>query len=162
MGSTGHVAAALGADADPVVDRAAGLPADCAGSLRQRARRAAQQDQVGVREADQPGAGGGGPHQEGGSGPRLPSLPLATRVPFPALFFCALIITCVCVCPRADVGRGNVDLVLHRPQRGQAGRPARGAGVYSEGLQLAVLLQEGRPQNGDVSQTPEVPANRQI
>lgn len=65
----GQMAAPLGADAGAVVAGAFGLPADLPGSLRRRSRSDHQQDQVGVWEADQSGARGGGPHQGGASVP---------------------------------------------------------------------------------------------
>ena len=61
------MAAPLRAAAGPVVDRAPGLSADHARSLRQRFGNAPQQDQVGVWQTDQSGARGGGAYQEGGS-----------------------------------------------------------------------------------------------
>lgn len=64
---SGQVAAALGADAGPVLDQTSALPANHAGPLRLRSRHAAQQDQVGVGQTHQPGARGGGPHEKGGS-----------------------------------------------------------------------------------------------
>lgn len=59
--------APLCSDAGPVMDQTLGLPADHHGPLRLRFWSAAQQDQVGVGEADQSRARSGGPHQEGGS-----------------------------------------------------------------------------------------------
>lgn len=61
------MAAPLCPDAGPVLDRASDLPADHAGPVRQRPSYTAQQDQVGVWETHQSGAGRGRPHQEGGS-----------------------------------------------------------------------------------------------